>query len=419
MQEHGITHLQDGLVGGLNYAGDGIKSAEYVHSAKLVKFAAESGDRFSPQAARVLRFRLMDECWLQPGTLKLQVQLNNTTLDAATPPAAIDLTPIAQPLCMFQSARLLLNGQACESIDELPVMASIMDKLQPVSTRITRSMQHHPIKDNGEYTPLKAGRSRFLLIDLPFGLTRQHLWLPLHIISQLVVELTLAPANTAFAEANANFTLENVHMLGTCLHVDSNITMQYHNHIAMGSKLAIPFQSVIGTRHIVAGSAVDFTLALSRSLNRLKQLYFVIVESGEKIVRDFKQPIAAADADLNTDIMSFQLQCGATKFPDNFVLGAGEAYYRLMQAVGHAHDITDMSITPSKFMGTDAIFGIDLERLGAEAAFSGITTRNGKVLNLTVKNFKLSGDNAVREVFVFQVYDGIVNLRKASVDIEE
>ena len=191
-------------------------------------------------------------------------------------------------------------------------------------------------------------------------------------------------------------------MLGTCLHVDNNVTMQYHNHIGLGNKLAIPFQSAIGTRNIVAGSATDFTLALSRSLNRLTQVYFVIVKADEEIVRDFKQPIAEADADLDTDIMTFQLQCGAAKFPDNFVLGAGEAYYRLMQAVGHAHDLTDMSITPSKFMGTDAIFGLDLERIGAEAAFSGITTRNGKVLNLTVKNCKLSGDNDARNVFVFK-----------------
>ena len=81
MQEHGVTHLQYGLVGGLGYAGNGNKSAEYVRDAKLVKFPAESGDRFSPQAAKVLRFRLMDECWLQPGTLKLQVQLNSTSAD--------------------------------------------------------------------------------------------------------------------------------------------------------------------------------------------------------------------------------------------------------------------------------------------------------------------------------------------------
>ena len=54
--------------------------------------------------------------------------------------------------------------------------------------------------------------------------------------------------------------------------------MQYHDHIDAGNKLAMRFQSVIGTRHIV--NSADFTLALSRSLNRLKQVYFVMVKVG-------------------------------------------------------------------------------------------------------------------------------------------
>ena len=54
-----------------------------------------------------------------------------------------------------------------------------------------------------------------------------------------------------------------------------------------------------------------------------------------------------------------------------------------------------------------------------EAAFTGLSTRDGKVLNLTVKNSKPTDDTDAREVFVFQVYDGIVNLRKGAVDIEE
>ena len=241
--------------------------------------------------------------------------------------------------------------------------------------------------------------------------------MPLHIISQLIVELTLAPPSTAFAGADADWDLSNVGLLGTCLHVDSTIPMQYHQHIDAGNKLAMRFQSVIGTRHIV--NSADFTLALSRSLNRLKQVYFVMVKVGEKIVRDFKQPVDATKANLDTDLMEFQLQCGSAKYPDNFVLGAGEAYYRLMQAVGHAHDTTDMSITPSQFMDSTAIFGIDLEKIGMEASFTGLSTRDGKVLNLTVKNSRAAGGNAAREVFVFQVYDGIVNLRKGAVDIEE
>ena len=90
-----------------------------------------------------------------------------------------------------------------------------------------------------------------------------------------------------------------------------------------------------------------------------------------------------------------------------------------MQAAGHAHDTTDMSITPSQFMSSDAVFGIDLEKIGMEATFTGLSTRDGKVLNLTVKNSRAAAGTDAREVFVFQVYDGIVNIRRGAVGIEE
>ena len=60
---HVITHLSDGLVPGLNVSPEG-NTAEYAHSSKLVKFRPEAGYRYIPGAAKVIRFRLADDCWL-------------------------------------------------------------------------------------------------------------------------------------------------------------------------------------------------------------------------------------------------------------------------------------------------------------------------------------------------------------------
>ena len=73
---HVITHLQDGLVSGLNFAADE-KTAEHVRSSKLVKFRAEASDRFSPAAGKVIRFKLADDCWLQSGTVRCAATLFN------------------------------------------------------------------------------------------------------------------------------------------------------------------------------------------------------------------------------------------------------------------------------------------------------------------------------------------------------
>ena len=94
---HVVTHLKDGLVAGLNFAPDG-NSAEYVHSAKLVKFRAEASDRFSPAAGKVIRFRLVDDCWLQSGSVRFSAVLFNK--------GANPIAPFAAPGCMLKSMRL-------------------------------------------------------------------------------------------------------------------------------------------------------------------------------------------------------------------------------------------------------------------------------------------------------------------------
>ena len=63
-----------------------------------------------------------------------------------------------------------------------------------------------------------------------------------------------------------------------------------------------------------------------------------------------------------------------------------------------------------------------MERCGNEAAFQGINTRDGKVITLTVNSaYPVDGTaaNNIYNVFVVQVYDGLVNLRRGAVDVSE
>ena len=146
-----------------------------------------------------------------------------------------------------------------------------------------------------------------------------------------------------------------------------------------------------------------------------------------KAARDHKQVVASTmvqgattPVDLDTDKMSFQYSIGSAKYPDNACLGVAEAYHRLKQAVGTAFDHEDFSITPGKFMNAQAVFGIDLEKAGDQALYTGISTREGKVMLLNVKNSPAGpAADKIHEVFVVQVFDGIVNIRRAAVDVEE
>ena len=121
--------------------------------------------------------------------------------------------------------------------------------------------------------------------------------------------------------------------------------------------------------------------------------------------------------DTTTDLMNYHLQVGSARFPDQPATGVAEHYYRLMQALGKDMDHDSISLDPARFLVDKTVYAINLERVGNEAAFSGISTMEGKTLTLTVNN-AFSG-NAVHNVYVFQVADFLANIRKGAVDINE
>ena len=108
MIQHVQANHQDLLIAGLTY--DSEPTASYVESCRLVKFMPSAGDRFSTNA-RVIRFSLQDHCFLEPGSVRLQFQLNN--LDTTK-----NLSPIATPAAMFNNFKLYMGGQLCDNIEE-------------------------------------------------------------------------------------------------------------------------------------------------------------------------------------------------------------------------------------------------------------------------------------------------------------
>ena len=156
--------------------------------------------------------------------------------------------------------------------------------------------------------------------------------------------------------------------MGTCLHVDSSVTTQYHQHIDSGHKLASPYQSVVAPRHTV--NQPGFTISLSRSLSRLKQLYFVLVANADNATKVFKQRLGnLASVTTSQDVMSFQVQVGSQKFPDNECVGVGESFFRLLQASGHEKDKDDIATKPDDYVKETAIFASTSKRPATKRCF--------------------------------------------------
>ena len=190
----------------------------------------------------------------------------------------------------------------------------------------------------------------------------------------------------------------------------------------LGRRIAvvISFQSIIATKHVV--TQPNFTLSLSRSLSRLNQIFFVLIRTNVAQINAFTANTNAANVDDETDNMSFQVQIGSHKFPDNPAEGVGEHYTRLVQALGKQLDHDDVALTPTVFVGNKPCYGIELERCGNEAAYQGINTRDGKVMTSKVNTafpIDAGATNNIYNVFVVQVYNGFVNLRNGAIDVIE
>ena len=111
-----------------------------------------------------------------------------------------------------------------------------------------------------------------------------------------------------------------------------------------------------------------------------------------------------------------QLVLGSKRFPNRPTNSVSEQWLRTKEAAGILYGESDISILPTDFVNRKGLFGWDLERCGHQgASHSSISTKNGDILTLDVKNCGLgtSGDYAL----VYLVYENLFSLRDGSVDV--
>ena len=89
-----------------------------------------------------------------------------------------------------------------------------------------------------------------------------------------------------------------------------------------------------------------------------------------------------------------------------------------VQAVGNAHSTDDIAVPFSRYAANVAIYAVDFEKMGEEAAHTGLNSQ-GKTLTLSVSNaWNFATDNNAHEVYVYLVADQILNIKgKSGVDI--
>ena len=406
--------VSDGLLESLNYRPSG-NSAQYVLESRKVRFFAESSDRFGPNS-RVIRFRLVDQGFWEPASSKIQFTLNNKDSSNA-------LVPISGPLGQFSRIRIFASGIQIENLDFVGESATLVDRLKGPNRRQNDSIEHHLLTSGtgDTYMSIPAGGSRKVMMTVPAGSVQMEKWVPLNLVSGgFVIELELnADTGAAFDVSSnaANWDITDVSMLCNLHTVDSSLANSYAKHILSGNSINYHTKSMVVTKHLITDST--FTIPIVRGFSRLCQCYLTLHKgssASEKGILDFYSPVNGSNLNTTTDTATYQLTIGSRRFPERAIDSTGELYYRLREASGVLYGESEISITPTDFVNRKSVVAWDLEKVGHQgASHSGLSTKNGDLLTIDVKNCGLgaSGDFAL----VYLIFENLFSLRDGSVDV--
>ena len=414
MEAHLSSSVEDGLLDSLNFKPGG-NSANYVIQTLKSKFYAESGDRFS-QNARVIRFRIVDVNFLEPASIRVELVINNKDTTNA-------LVPIAQPLAMFSRIRAFISGIQIENWDYVGESTVLMDRLKGAARRNNDSTEGHFLTAGGyadTYQAIPAGSSRRVMFSLPCGITQMNKWLPMALVSGgLCLELEVADAGQAFDVSTnaANFDISDVALAASMHQIDSSLQNSYAKHLLSGNSINYNTKSMTCTKHLLTDSS--FSINLVRGYSRLCQIYLTLHKgssASEKAIRDFFHPCNNSVPTTATDTCTLQVTVGSKRWPERPMSSVAEQFLRLKEAAGVFYGESDIAILPTDYVNRKGLFGWDLEKVGHEgASHSGISTKNGDILTLEVKNSGLgaAGDYA----HVYLIFENLFAVRDGTVDL--
>ena len=413
MEAHLSSSVQDGLLESLNFRPPG-NSAGYVLESRKVKFFAESSDTFSVNS-RVIRFRLVDQGFWEPGSSKVTFTLFNKDSSNA-------LAPVTwSPLAMFSRIRVFMSGIQIENWDYVGESAVMMDRLKGAARRLNDSVEGHILTAGGyadTCQAIPASGARTVQFSIPCGVTSMSKWVPLSLVSGgLVIEMELGDAGQAFDVSSyaANWEIKDVSLMCNIHTIDSSLSNSYAKHILSGNSINFHTKSMVTTKHLVTNSS--FTIPIVRGYSRLCQVYLTMHKTGEKAILQTFHPVNNQSLTTANDNCTLQLSVGSRRFPERPMASVAEHWLRLREAAGVFYGESDLAITPADFVNRKAIFGFDLEKVGHEgASHSGISTKNGDILTISVQNSGL-GSGGSDYVLVHLVFENLFALRDGSVDV--
>ena len=413
MESHAQS-IDDSLIDSLSFRLR--PGSSYVTDRKSVSFFTQGGNDYQPNGVRVIKIMLNGDAWLDPSTVKLFMDITNTTTLADA--ANSDLKPkVTGAWGFFKRMRILCGGQIVEDIDEFNRLSEMYHMMKPTNKRQNDAIEGF----GGVGETLGKGQKRTVCFTPMSGLLSQEKYLPIR-YAPMQIELELASNGAdvlyvAGTHQSTSFKLENVQLKADLVALDNSLDNEYSQHLLSGKTLPIHFSTFTCASQVI--TSLNTTVNVSRALTRLKGVFVTLSKSNSQEVDNFYHPMGG-NYEYEKEL-EFEMQIGSKKFPEYPIRSVAEAFYQLRKALG-LHDVNaQMDISGEEFRSSKFVVAIDTEKV-LGSSFSGYNSKSGDLLTLKLKptdpaNVLPAGVTAKLHYCLH--FDTILNIKDAGVEILE
>ena len=412
MESHAQS-IDDSLIDSLSFKLR--PGASYVTDRKSVSFFTQGGNDYQPNGVRVIKIMLNGDAWLDPSTVKLFMDITNTTTLADA--ANSDLKPkVSGAWGFFKRMRILCGGQIVEDIDEFNRLSEMYHMMKPTNKRQNDAIEGF----GGVGETLGKGQKRTVCFTPMSGLLSQEKYLPIR-YAPMQIELELASNGAdvlyvAGTHQSTSFKLENVQLKADLVTLDNSLDNEYSQHLLSGKTLPIHFSTFTCASQVI--TSLNTTVNVSRALTRLKGVFVTLSKSNSQEVDNFYHPMGG-NYEYEKEL-EFEMQIGSKKFPEYPIRSVAEAFYQLRKALG-LHDVNaQMDISGEEFRSSKFVVAIDTEKV-LGSSFSGYNSKSGDLLTLKLKptgDATIPGGTTAKLHYCLH-FDSILNIKDAGIEILE
>jgi len=431
--------------------------ASYITNRRSVTYFPQGGNDYSPNGVRVIRLMLTGDSWLDPSTIRLMFDLNNTaTTTGGNNPL---LRTIGGPWSFFRRLRILCGGQIVEDIDYYNRAHQMFHMLQPEEVRqnddiegfrnkLLSTLDVRPIVLPTGMNEIAPGKKMSVGFKFLSGLFNQEKYLPIR-YCPITIELELVNTftdaiiglNSTSYSANPydatttsqTWSINNVQLKCDVVALDNSLDNEYTDHLLSGKALPINFGTFV-TQMQMTNSAQNLSVNLSRAFSRLKSIFVnfhiaagpatanvagnVLFNPGTRKQWNYFYHPMAWETQYNPDNeVELQIQIGSKLFPEYPIKSNSESFHQLKKCLGiQGSQWHAINISSDQYLRERFVVGIDAEKV-LQAGYTGLNTKAGDLMTIKAKFGTALGAQLPDTMFIFLHNDVILNIRDTGVEV--